>query len=207
MGDDQIDLDDLLPEFRFGERHRRRIDAPAEAVWNAALRVTSREVRCLVPLAALRLLPRLARQRRDGHRRSRPAGSLLDDFAALGFLDARRDERPHDGRALALACGAGRFWRPADNTPTRLGSIEQFVSCAESGLAKAAVRLEVLDRGDHTELRTETRVAGTDRIAERHFALYWAVIRGPSGLIRRSWLAAIERRARRDMPHLARYAR
>lgn len=35
----------------------------------------------------------------------------------------------------------------------------------------------------------------TDDAARRAFALYWLLIRGPSGLIRRSWLAAIDRRA------------
>ena len=41
----------------------------------------------------------------------------------------------------------------------------------------------------HTELLAETRVWGTDRASTFKFAPYWA-------LIRRSWLAAIERRAR-----------
>jgi len=46
------------------------------------------------------------------------------------------------------------------------------------------------------ELSTETRVAGTDAHARRRFGLYWLAIRPGSGLIRREWLRAIERRAR-----------
>lgn len=45
------------------------------------------------------------------------------------------------------------------------------------------------------EFETITRVNGTDQASSRKFAPYWAIIRGPSGLIRRSWLAAIDRRA------------
>lgn len=47
------------------------------------------------------------------------------------------------------------------------------------------------------ELITETRVEGTDKASNAKFAPYWALIRLPSGLIRRCWLAAIERRASR----------
>ena len=69
-----------------------------------------------------------------------------------------------------------------------------------SGLAATNRRrwasLEAVDRGDHVELITETRVAGTDRASNMKFAPYWALIRFPSGLIRRCWLAAIERTAR-----------
>lgn len=44
-------------------------------------------------------------------------------------------------------------------------------------------------------LTTETRIhAGTDA-ARRSFAVYWRIIRPGSGIIRRSWLEAIKRRA------------
>jgi len=45
---------------------------------------------------------------------------------------------------------------------------------------------------------TETRVAVEDRSARRRFAVYWAVIRFGSGLIRRDLLRAVRRRAERD---------
>ena len=62
-------------------------------------------------------------------------------------------------------------------------------------MAKAVLSIEVVERGELTEIITETRIAGTDSAARRAFARYWLLIRGPSGLIRRSWLAAIDRRA------------
>ena len=55
-------------------------------------------------------------------------------------------------------------------------------------------------RRDERGVVTETRVVGTSRNATLFFAPYWAVIRLPSGLIRRSMLAAIERRATAPVP-------
>ena len=54
----------------------------------------------------------------------------------------------------------------------------------------------VVERDGATLLTTETRILGTDPASRRVFGCYWLIIRGPSGLIRRSWLAAIDRRAR-----------
>ena len=42
---------------------------------------------------------------------------------------------------------------------------------------------------------TETRVFASTNAARRRFAIYWRVIRPGSGIIRRSWLEAIKRRA------------
>jgi hypothetical protein len=42
---------------------------------------------------------------------------------------------------------------------------------------------------------TETRVAARTDAARRKFAVYWRLIRPGSGIIRRSWLLAIKRRA------------
>jgi hypothetical protein len=44
-------------------------------------------------------------------------------------------------------------------------------------------------------LETETRIFLTDAGSRRRFAAYWLVIRPFSGLIRRFWLRAAQRRA------------
>ncbi len=51
-----------------------------------------------------------------------------------------------------------------------------------------------------TVLRTETRVQTTDAGARRRFRVYWAVVGWGSGATRRSWLAAVKRRAERGSP-------
>ena len=56
-----------------------------------------------------------------------------------------------------------------------------------------------------TRISTETRVLAVDPASRRRFALYWLVIRGGSGAIRRSWLHAIARRAERRYGYNARY--
>jgi hypothetical protein len=50
-------------------------------------------------------------------------------------------------------------------------------------------------RLDGTHLTTETRVFAQTDEARRAFAIYWRLIRPGSGIIRRSWLEAIKRRA------------
>jgi hypothetical protein len=50
-------------------------------------------------------------------------------------------------------------------------------------------------RLDGTHLTTETRVFAQTDEARRSFAIYWRLIRPGSGIIRRSWLEAIKRRA------------
>lgn len=190
----QQELDGLFPIYRFRELHRRRIDLPIDRVWRAAFAVTPREVRLLGPLTVLRELPTRVR-RRDRDRNAAGGGPLLDAFLDKGHLLARRDTAPRDGRALVLVCGAARFWSPTNNAAARLNTVDEFLAFDTPRVAKMAFALEAIDRGDHTELITETRVQGTDRAANHAFACYWALIRGPSGLIRRSWLAAIARRA------------
>lgn len=166
-----------------------------EEVWPAALAVTAREVRTLGPLFALRGLP--ARLR--GRRPPRPTGArpLLDLFVEEGFVVLHRDDRPVDGRAVVVIGAAGVFWSPTRNHPVRFASAREFRDFAEPGHARTVARLEAFAVGNRTVLETETLVAGTDARSDHRFAPYWAIIRGPSGLIRRSWLAAIDRRSRR----------
>jgi hypothetical protein len=121
---------------------------------------------------------------------------MLDEMAGQGVLLARCDDRPAGGRALVLACAAGRFWSPSQDAAVPLASHEAFLAHDAPRSARVAATIEAIDLGGATLLVTETRVAGTDAAADRTFGRYWRVIRGPSGLIRRSWLAAIERRAR-----------
>lgn len=59
-------------------------------------------------------------------------------------------------------------------------------------------RLDTLDLGDGTtRLETEILVTGTDAARSRRCGPYGALIRVPRGLIRRSWLPAIDRRVHR----------
>jgi len=72
----------------------------------------------------------------------------------------------------------------------------------EGSLARAVMNFHVeAARGGVSQLVTETRVATTDRAAERAFARYWRVIYPGSALIRRMWLRAIKTRAEAGVPN------
>ena len=190
-----LEIEAALPTAPFAELHHRTVAAPIETVWPACLNVTVREVRTMAPLMALRALPSaLARRSTDGDMAADTP--LLEAFAAAGFVVLRRDEAPAAGRASVLFGAVGRFWSIAENQPVPFDSPAELLAFDEPGYAKTVARLDAVDLGDgRTRIETETRVVGTDAASTRKFAPYWAVIRLPSGLIRRSWLAGIDRRA------------
>lgn len=188
-------LDAVLPRPHFTERHSRLVHASADVAWAAATSVTPGEVRAVGPLMALRSLPRILVERRVPRRR--PGGaSFLETFEEGGFVELHRDEHVVDGRAAAVYGAAGMFWSPSGNAPLPLADARAFAEHRGPGTVKAAFSLEVVEGADGTLVTTETRIVGTDAGARRSFGRYWLIIRGPSGLIRRSWLAAIDRRAR-----------
>jgi hypothetical protein len=180
-------LDEALPAWEVDEVHGVWVPAPPEAAFAAARAVTVREVRLLVPLMALRLLPALLRGRRIRDDRSLP---VLDAMVANGFV--LLGERP----PAEVAVGAvGRFWRlDAEDTLRALSGLAEFAAFAEPGFAKGATDLRVEPEGAGSRVTTETRVAATDDEAARLFRRYWVVIGAGSALIRLSWLNAIRRR-------------
>jgi hypothetical protein len=73
---------------------------------------------------------------------------------------------------------------------------QEFFALQRPGECRAAMNFLLENRGPaRTRLSTETRVFATDALAQRRFRRYWRVIYPGSALIRRSWLAAIKRRA------------
>lgn len=83
---------------------------------------------------------------------------------------------------------SGKPWRPTG----ALGSFRE----AEPGTVRIAAgfRAEAL-AGGGSRIVTETRVAAVDERARRAFARYWRLVGPFSGLVRRRWLAAVQRRA------------
>ena len=188
-------LDAFIRNSDFCERHHRTVQAPAQAVWAAATSVTPAEIRLLTPLMTVRSLPQVLTGRR---RKSLTAdgASFLEVFEREGFIELYHDPGVTGGRAVTIYGAAGRFWSPTHNSPVPLDDAQAFAQHEGAGTVKVAFSLEVVGSGTSTLVTTETRIVGTDRAARRAFGRYWLIIRGPSGLIRRSWLAAIDRRAR-----------
>lgn len=191
-----LTLEAALPAAPFRELHTRVVQAPIDEVWPHCLEVAASEIRTLGPLMALRGLPALLRGRRPPQ--ATAPEPLLDVFAGEGFVILRRDVEPADGRAVVLFGAAGVFWSISGNAPVPFDTPAALLAFEEPGYAKTVCRLEAIDLGDGTtRIETETVIVGTDPASTKRFAPYWALIRLPSGLIRRSWLAAIDRRASR----------
>ena len=188
-------LDAFIGTPDFSERHHRTVQAPAEAVWTAATSVTPAEIRLLTPLMTVRSLPQILTGRRT-KLLTADAAPFLEVFEEEGFVELYRDAGVTGGRAVAIYGAAGRFWSPTDNSPVPLDDGQAFFQHEDAGTVKVAFSLQVVESGTTTLVTTETRIVATDRAARRAFGRYWLIIRGPSGLIRRSWLAAIDRRSR-----------
>lgn len=172
-------LDDVLPEWHFREVHTIEIDAYADTVFRAVEEVTWSEVPLFRALLALRLGGRVPGA--SGHPR------VLESMLAGGFavLDRLDNELVIGAIATPMRkCVPLPLDLPAD----------AFVRFDGGGHIKAAMNF----RRRGSTVSTETRVWATDERTRRLFRAYWAVIRGPSGMIRRVWLRAIRERAENE---------
>lgn len=173
-----------MPEYDRREVHRRRIDAPADAIWAAAKELRGDEMTVMRALMGVRTL---GRGHRTGDR------TVLSAFRGMGFRLI--GEEPE--RELVVA-GIGRFWLPSGGL-REVESSEQFAAFAEPRYAKVAFNFRLAGE----TLSTETRIAATDAAARRRFGAYWLLVRPGSGLIRREWLRAIEKRAQAQVRAIA----
>jgi hypothetical protein len=90
---------------------------------------------------------------------------------------------------------AGRFWR-WNGDLRAIPDRAAFLAFAEPGCVKAAWNLAVSgDGSDHCVLSTETRIECFGAAARRRFRLYWSLIAPFSGVIRRTLLRRVARRA------------
>jgi hypothetical protein len=170
-----VTLDELLPSYDFRERHSTLVDAPSAAALVAVKAATLREMAGVGPLFALRGI-RAARDR-----------PLVAELVRFGF------DRLVDAEDELVLGYVGQPWRPTGGRRVRPATSEAWAAFDEPGYAKAALSFRAIDG----RLETETRVRVTDEASRRRFALYWALVRPWSGLIRRSWLRAARRRAAR----------
>ena len=189
-------LSAILPRWHFREIHQTTIAASAERVWAAIHEVTPREIRLFVLLMGLRSLPAwlLGRAPNRAGLEDQP---LLTTAQASGFLLLAEEPQ----RELVLGV-IGQFWRPLGAKPLVLDRPEAFANFTSPGYAKAAMgfHIENPQGGGALRLVTETRIRATSRRALWKFAAYWTFVRPGSSLIRRTWLAAIKRRAEADAP-------
>jgi hypothetical protein len=189
-------LDELLPTYDKAERHHRLVAASAAATYEALKSLTMRELPLVRLLFGIRSLPALLVRGRGlpGHDEGRP---MIDGFARMGFTMLKDDP----GNEVVLGV-IGQLWRPSGRI-VRFADAAEFIAFDRPGFAKAAVTFQFRPprsgaTTDRTAVFTETRIATTCSAAGRAFARYWVLIGPFSAVIRRSWLAALARRAERS---------
>ncbi len=183
-------LNRWLPVYDRGSIYERTVAADAVTCDRAFRELVRSDVRLLGPLLGLRRLPRRLLRRQEGAGQVHASRPLMEDFLDEGFTVLL------DEPAEQVVAGAiGRWWSLTGNAPLDLDGAEAFQAFDAPGYAKAALSFQFIPSESGTLVRTETRIACTDSSARRRFGAYWLLIRLPSGLIRRGWLAAIERRA------------
>jgi hypothetical protein len=184
-------IDRYSPDYRFSEHHSLCVPGPAGAVYAGVKSVRFTDMPAVSRLLALRsgrIGAALRKQRGGANRTELP---VLDAAVRKGFFPLE-DSAPSE-----LVYGAiGRFWQPRGPDLVRLGAADEFLDFQEPGYAKLVLNFHIETLSDRRcRLSTQTRVAVTDGAALCKFAVYWAVIRMGSGLIRRLWLNAIAREA------------
>jgi hypothetical protein len=172
-------LDQAMPSCDRREVHSRKTSASPDALWDAVHDLRADELTLMRVLMGIRTL---GRKVGDGN------PTVLEGFRRMGFREIAHEP----GQELVMA-GIGRFWRPSGGL-RKVQDKEQFLGFQEPGYAKVAFNFRILAG----RLSTETRIAATDAQARRLFGLYWLLVRPGSGLIRREWLHALDRRAQRS---------
>ncbi len=180
-------LDEILPAYRFRERHQRTIAAPPEKVWSALLSITPQDLPLSRLLMRFRGVPGWLAGQRGGFGASRRP--VIDLFIAGGFRKLR-DDPPH----VLIAGAAMQPWRLVQGEVADVRDLAGFRAFIEPGYVLTAVSFELEPIDGGTRLSTETRVQPTDARAGRAFLPYWLAIRAGSGLIRREMLRAVARR-------------
>ncbi len=99
-----------------------------------------------------------------------------------------------------LVAMVGQPWSPVPRSiPVR--SLDQVRDFSEPGWLAYGMEWRLHDLGEgRTLVETWTCCRPTDARAHRLFRLYWLLIRGGSGLIRRDMIAAIQRRCAEPSP-------
>jgi hypothetical protein len=173
-------------DWHFHMRHSKPIAAPPELVWQAMHEVGLSDLSVVQALISLRGVP----ARLMGRRFKASEGLTMYEGIKTRFAIVTNDEP----RLFEIGRIA-KFWQPVPQDGPVAKDYDDFAAFSEPGYAKALMSFEFRPDGAATRMITTTRVAATDENSRRKFGAYWLLIRFGAGAIRRSMLAAAERRA------------
>jgi hypothetical protein len=181
-------VEKCLVPVHHAEAVEARVAAPPQRAFEAALAVSTREMRLSSILLAIRGLPTVVTRRRLPRLGSTRAfwDQLLQEPGFLMLVEPR-DEYAAFGYV-------GRPWKPAAQG-RELPTAEDFLAFDEPGYAKVVMDFRASPDPAGSLLRTETRIHLTDEPAHRAFRRYWLLVRLGSNALRRDWFRAARRRA------------
>ncbi len=188
--DTSLLMDRYMPAYHFHEVHSIRIRATPERIFRAIHAVTPGEIRWSHTLFWIRTLPaRLAGKTVRGL--SGDPKPIVEPAPGRGKVILGED--PDQELVLGIV---GPFWKPAGGRPPRIEGPREFLGFEDPDHAKATMSFWLEDEGEgFFRLTTETRVFTPDPDTRRKFAAYWRLIYPGSALLRRTFLAAVKRRA------------
>jgi hypothetical protein len=174
-------LDLFMPRYEVADRHRIRIDAPAEVALSAAGQMDLES--CAVVHAIFKGREWILRSKADD--RIRPRG-LVEEMKALGW--GVLAELP--GREIVMG-GVTQPWDP--NPVFRALPPDEFPAFNDPGYVKIAWTLRADPAGDGKSVfRTETRAVATDPESRRKFRRYWSFLSAGIIAIRRAMLPVVK---------------
>jgi hypothetical protein len=174
-------LDYFMPVYDVCSRHQRRVKASVKDTFAALM---------AADLAESRLVRLLMRLRGYGRRHLEGSSALSENLRRSRFTQLV--VAPKEEVVYGLV---GRFWKLRGDLVS-LDSREEFLAFEQPGYAKAAWNFSLHAESEQlTRLCTETRVLCLGAAARRRFRAYWFLVAPFSGLMRRSMLRAIARRA------------
>lgn len=171
-------LGQVLSGYQWGEHHSGIVDASVDQVWVAVHQLRWSDLGWLRPVVALRGITAMVGADTP----------MLQTFTSHGAV---AHEEPPSMTMFALV---GKPWSVVPQS-RRVDTLDQVQAFDEPGWLKYGMEwvLHPLPDG-RTVVETRTLCEATDRSAERMFRLYWTLIRGFSGLLRREMIAALGRR-------------
>jgi hypothetical protein len=185
VGTPRTRLDEVMPRYQFAEHHATHVRALPDRVFSAIRAVTADEILLFQTLTRIR---RFGRPGPESVLNAPERMPLLEVATSTSFL-VLAEEPDHELVIGTLVLAPSGLRSPSSPTA------EDFRRLEGPGFAKAAMNFLVERDTEGSRVSTETRVFATDEATCRRFARYWRLIRPGSGLIRRTWLRAIRRRA------------
>jgi hypothetical protein len=180
-------LDDIIPSFDASSRHTIWVAASPSDVYEAARQADLGRPFLVRVLMALRVVPAWVG---TAFRARRPPVATIPRQPVGRVRFTLIADKPGEEFVLGIM---GRFWTLTGGVVET--SAERLWQPPAAGLAQGIWNFHMAPSGAGTMLSTETRVRCGDPATRQRFARYWRVIRPGSGLIRRSMLREIRRRA------------